>query len=229
MMAKKSVAIRAVAFDAFALFDPRSIGEVAQELFGEGGTTLIDAWRRRQFEYAWLRVCAGRYEDFWRVTDDALTFAARSTKTTLDDVARSKLMQAHTALEAWPDAATALAALRRAGIGTALVSNFTEKMLRSCAARASLTSSIDHFLSTDARRTYKPSPEAYALSVDAFGVPKEQIAFVAFAGWDVAGAKWFGHPTFWVNRAGAPPEVLDAHADATGDLSALVDFVMRGA
>ena len=50
--------------------------------------------------------------------------------------------------------------------------------------------------------------------------------FAAFAGWDAAGAKSFGYPTFWVNRLGLPPEQLGVLPDATGpDLNALLDFV----
>ena len=64
------------------------------------------------------------------------------------------------------------------------------------------------------------------MAVDAFRIPKEQIAFAAFAGWDAAGAKWFGYRTFWVNRAGQPAEVLGAEPDATvgsvGELAALL-------
>ena len=53
--------------------------------------------------------------------------------------------------------------------------------------------------------------------------------FAPFAGWDVAGAKWFGHPTFWVNRLKSPPEELGTRADAMGpDLNALVEFALAG-
>jgi 2-haloacid dehalogenase len=59
------------------------------------------------------------------------------------------------------------------------------------------------------------------MAVDAFGLPREEIFFVAFAGWDVAGARWFGYPTFWVNRLDLPAE-----EPRTGrDLADLVRFV----
>lgn len=47
-----------------------------------------------------------------------------------------------------------------------------------------------------------------------------------FGAWDAAGAKWFGFPTFWVNRLGVPPEELPPGPDATGrTLSELAAFV----
>ena len=70
-------------------------------------------------------------------------------------------------------------------------------------------------LSTDSVQTYKPDPRAYQLAVDSFAVPRERIAFVAHAGWDAVGAAWFGFPTFWINRTGAPREELAAPAYTT--------------
>jgi hypothetical protein len=55
---------------------------------------------------------------------------------------------------------------------------------------------------------------------------REEILFVAYAGWDAAGAKWFGYPTFWVNRLHLPAEQFDVTPDATGtNLDDLVTFV----
>jgi 2-haloacid dehalogenase len=85
---------------------------------------------------------------------------------------------------------------------------------------------FEHVLSTDLVKTYKPDPRAYQLGIDALGLPREQIVFAAFAGWDAAGAKTFGYPTYWVNRLGLPPEELGILPDGTGanltDLAALV-------
>ena len=64
------------------------------------------------------------------------------------------------------------------------------------------------------------------MAIDAFKLKREEILFAAFAGWDAAGAKWFGYPTFWVNRLNLPGEELGVTPDATGqDLTDLVSFV----
>jgi len=74
--------------------------------------------------------------------------------------------------------------------------------------------------------TYKPDPRAYQMAVDAFRLRREQIAFAAFGGWDVAGAKWFGFRTVWVNRLQVPVEEPGVTPDATGStLRDVVDFV----
>jgi 2-haloacid dehalogenase len=100
-------------------------------------------------------------------------------------------------------------------------------MLAGLLDNAGLTDMFTLQISTDAARTFKPAPRAYALGESKLGLSRDEIAFAAFGGWDAAGAKWFGFPTFWVNRLGVPQERLIS-PDGTGPtLSELNDFVMR--
>ena len=62
---------KAIAFDAFPIFDPRPVFGLAETLFPGKGAELSNAWRTRQFEYQWLHALAGRYADFWQTTEDA--------------------------------------------------------------------------------------------------------------------------------------------------------------
>jgi 2-haloacid dehalogenase len=73
---------------------------------------------------------------------------------------------------------------------------------------------------------FKPDARTYQMAIDAFKLPREEILFAAFGGWDAAGAKNFGYTTFWVNRLDLPVEQLDVAPDGIGvTLTALVDFV----
>lgn len=220
---------KAIAFDAFPIFDPRPVGARAESLFPGHGAALTEEWRLRQFEYAWLRALSRDYADFWSVTRDALVFATRRLKLELDTARRDALMEALVDLAPWPDVVPALAALEEARVRIGFLSNFTARMLEANLGKAGLRSRFEHVVSTDRARTYKPDPRAYELGTEAFGLRREDILFVAHAGWDAAGAKRFGYPTFWVNRAGLPAEELGVSADATGrDLSDLVAFVTNG-
>jgi 2-haloacid dehalogenase len=205
--------IKAIAFDAFPIFDPRPIDALAEELRPGRGAELMATWRRRQFEYTWLRTLSNQYLDFWRTTEAALAFAAASLKLDLDSVARERLMGAYLRLPAWPDVRPALESLRAAGIRMACLSNFTSRMLDACVATAGLGDFFGEHLSTDRVQAFKPDPRAYAMALRAFGLPREAIGFAAFAGWDAAGAKWFGFPTIWVNRAAATREQLGVMPD----------------
>jgi len=101
-------------------------------------------------------------------------------------------------------------------------------MLQANADRAGLTPLFDALVSTDANHTYKPDPRAYQLGVDRLKLPKGDIVFAAFGGWDAAGAKSFGYPTVWVNRVNQPREELDPSPDRTvTDLDGLLDFVLK--
>src|SRR5687767_3845272 len=56
---------KAIAFDAFPIFDPRPIFALVESMYPGNGTELANVWRTKQFEYCWLRASAGQYKDFW--------------------------------------------------------------------------------------------------------------------------------------------------------------------
>jgi 2-haloacid dehalogenase len=221
---------QALAFDGYAVFDPRPVLSRAEALFPGRGAELVNAWRTRQFEYQWLRGLAGQYVDFRHTTEEGLAYAARQLRLDLTPEKRAQLMQPYFGLTAWPDAASALAALRSSGLRLAFLSNMTQEMLDAGIRTSRLEGLFDLVLSTDRIRAYKPDPKAYQMGVDALRLKREDILYVAFAGWDAAGARWFGYPTFWVNRLDLPPEELGVQPDATGrDLSDLVRFAQTPA
>lgn len=220
--------IKAVAFDAFPIFDPQPVFRACESAFPGHGTELANAWRSRQFEYQWLRALGGRYEDFWKTTRSALEFAARAVALELTADTRDALMREYLALKAWPEVSQALARLKRSGRQLALLSNATAQILESGIRNSALDGIFNQVISTDRVKSFKPDPRAYQLGADVLGLRKEEILFVAFAGWDVAGAKWFGYPTFWVNRRKAPVEQLDATPDGIGEsLNDLTAFLER--
>ena len=118
--------------------------------------------------------------------------------------------------------------LRESGIRLAFLSNFTPRMLESNIRSSGLEGMFEQVLSTDRVSTYKPDPKAYQLAVDTLKLKREEIAFAAFAGWDAAGAKSFGYPTFWNNRLRQPLEELGVKPDAIGEtLADLESFVQQ--
>ncbi len=222
--------IRGICFDLFTLFDPRSVIQAAKAAGVEPAVELCEAWRTRQFEYAWLRASAGQYADFRDVTRDALEYALRARQISLSEHAREVLVEAYSKLEPWPDTLAALVAWRNAGLRLAPLANYSPSMLAALIQRGGLSDMFDALISTDAARTYKPDPRAYALGVSALGLAREQVAFSAFGGWDAAGARWFGYPTFWVNRLGVPREELAPAYDGTGaTLAELARFISEWA
>jgi 2-haloacid dehalogenase len=218
-------AIKAIAFDGFVIFDPRSVANRVEEVFPGTGMEFTNEWRTRQFEYSWLRTAAEQYADFWQVTEEALNYTARKFKLDLKPKDSAHLMNAYRELSPWPDVPAALEEFRKRGIRLAFLSNFTAAMLDGNLEHAKLRQYFQSHLSTDLVRAYKPSPRAYKMGVEAFKLRREEIAFAAFGAWDAAGAKWFGYPTVWVNRANVPAEELGVAADVTTrDMSGLLNF-----
>ena len=174
-------------------------------------------WRLRQFEYTWLRTAGERYRDFWHITEDALKYACASMKLQLSAAHRDNLMNAYHELRPWPDVLEALIELKHRKIRVVFLTNFTADMIVKNLQATEFSSFFEDHLTTDRVGAFKPSPRAYKMALDYFGYQRHEIAFVAFAPWDVAGAKWFGYPTVWINRAGVSPEELDVLPDFMAD------------
>lgn len=218
---------KAIAFDYFVLFNPDSVVPDVERVFPGKGREFTNLWGTRQFEYTWLRSITNRYVVFFDVTEDALIYAANAMKLELTPANKRRLLDAYLHLTPWPDAVDALGRLKAASIRIITIANFSPRMLRSYAENAGLTGFFDALVSTDANRTYKPDPRAYRLGMDRLHLAKEDILFAAFGGWDAAGAKSSGYPTFWVNRFNQPIEELRIHPDQTStDLDGLLNFVL---
>jgi 2-haloacid dehalogenase len=203
--------VRGFVFDAYGtLFDVHSVVEAGREITTDP-LALSLAWRGKQLEYTWLRALMGRYEDFWAVTESALRHAIRRLGLGASEAQIARLMQAYNSLACFPEVAEALE--RLGGCPRAILSNGSPAMLAAAVASSGIGRHLEHVLSVDAVRTYKPSPVVYALGPAAIGIPAGELLFVSSNAWDVAGAKAFGYQTAWCNRTGAPEEELGVRAD----------------
>jgi 2-haloacid dehalogenase len=203
--------IHGYVFDAYGtLFDVHSLVEAGRTITDDP-MALSLAWRQKQLEYTWLRSLMGRYVDFWQVTEDALRWAIARLGLRASEADVRRLMDAYLSLACFPEVPSTLASL--AGRPRAILSNGAPRMLGAAVASSGLTKHLDHVLSVDAVKTYKPSPEVYALAPKALGVPASDLLFVSSNAWDVAGAKSFGYQVAWCNRAGAPAENLGLSPD----------------
>jgi len=152
--ASKSARIDAIGFDAFTIFDPRSLDAAIETHLPGRGRGFGVAWRARIFDYCWLRTLTGAYADFERIADDALTVTAGGGKIDLSPKARTEILAGLKTLAPWPDSAAALKTMRDAGLRLACVSNFTQAMLRENVAGAGLEALFEHLVSTDDTKGY---------------------------------------------------------------------------
>jgi 2-haloacid dehalogenase len=169
------------------------------------------AWRQKQLEYTWLRALMGRYEDFWAITEAALRHALSKLSIRATGPEIASLMDAYLSLACFPEVVSTLRELQ--GRPLAILSNGSPRMLDAAVRSSGLGGLLQHVLSVDAVRTYKPSPEVYALGPEAIGLGASELLFVSSNAWDVAGAKASGYRVCWCNRADAPAEELGLPAD----------------
>ena len=216
--------MHAVAFDLLTVFDPRTVERRTATVIADDPAGFAAAWKTRLFEHCWLRATAGAYVAFDRLVVESLATTARARKVQLAEPARHHLASVFTELDPWPDAREALLALRGRGLRLAPLANFSPPMIGALLASAKLDALFDLQISTDEVRTYKPDPRAYALAERRFGIPRTNIAFAAFGGWDAWGASTFGLRTFWVDRLDGV-DVLDAPVVSGPDLSHLLAWL----
>jgi 2-haloacid dehalogenase len=210
-------------FDAYGtLFDFNAAVARHRAAAGPDAERFSETWRLKQIEYTWTHTLAGRYVDFWTLTQRALDFTFARLPS-VDRKLRAPLLECYLRLDAFPDSRRVLADLKARGERTAILSNGTPAMLASAVQAAAIGNHLDAVLSVDAVRMFKPRPEVYALVTARFAVSPAEVVFVSSNRWDAMGASAFGFRTVWVNRGGAPAEYDDfPPAAAVADLSALL-------
>jgi 2-haloacid dehalogenase len=197
------VSIKAVVFDAYGtLYDIQSVAYVTEQAFPGYGEIITQIWRIKQLEYSWLRSLMRRYEDFSVITRESLAYTLNVLGLKNDALAFERIMEKYLHLDLYPDAAATLAAMR--GCKLAILSNGSPGMLGALVRNSGLV--LDATISVDARKIFKPSPDAYALIESTLGVAPADALFVSSNPWDACGAKAFGLQVAWIERV--TPEAM---------------------
>jgi 2-haloacid dehalogenase len=193
------VTIKAVVFDAYGtLYDIQSVAAITEEAFPGYGEIITQVWRIKQLEYTWLRSLMRRYEDFSVITRDSLAYTLRCLGLTNDASVFERIMEKYLHLDLYPDALASLAAMKDRK--RAILSNGSRDMLNSLVANTGLDRILDATISVDAKRIFKPAPEAYTLIESNLGVAPADVLFVSSNPFDVCGAKAFGLRVAWIER-----------------------------
>ena len=219
--------IGACVFDAYGtLFDVSSpVQKLATELGGKAAE-LTQLWRQKQLEYTWLRSLMGVHADFWHVTGDALDYSLEALK--IEDVGlRDELMTLYLKLDAYPDVAEALKAVRSKSKRTAILSNGSPSMLDSAMRAAGLEKSIDMVLSVEDVGIYKPSRRVYRHAMQKLQIQDApSICFVSANSWDAQAAAQFGFQVVRLARNGVQDDRIPgkpaARIESLSELAALV-------
>ena len=209
-------------FDAYGtLFDVHAAIARHRAQAGPEADRLSAMWRSKQLEYSWTLTLAGRYADFWALTQRALDYALASVPS-VDKSLKPALLDSYFKLDAYPDARKVLKALKAKGHKTGILSNGSPAMLKGAVEAADIGGELDAVLSVDTLKMFKPRPEVYGLVTDYFKCRPGDVTFVSSNRWDVMGGVCVGFRGFWVNRANMPDEYMDfPPAQTLNNLSAL--------
>jgi 2-haloacid dehalogenase len=101
-------------FDAYGtLFDVHAAIARYRHVAGPDADRLSDLWRSKQLEYTWTLTLAGRYADFWTLTERALDFALVRVPS-VDKALKPNLLDAYLTLDVYADARAVLHELKTA-------------------------------------------------------------------------------------------------------------------
>ena len=195
--------VDAVFFDLFGtLLSLRPLDDACEDLAPGRGAEIAGRWRARQLELSWLRTAMERWVDFDQVTADALDAVVRELGLSPATDVVERTARVFRELPVLPEVQDVLTRLRDGGLVTGILTNASRATLDVVLARSGLA--IDHALSVDAVRRFKPSPAVYALATEATGLPPERIGFVTGNAWDAAGSSAFGFRVAWLRVPGGP-------------------------
>ncbi len=221
-------------FDAYGtLFDVAAAARTAatepgREALAEKWQELGQVWRLKQLQYTWLRAVANAHTDFWEVTQNGLDYALEATGLEGDAELRERLLALYWELEAYPEVPAMLAALKTAGMNTAILSNGSPDMLNGAVQSAGIGDMLDDVLSVEDVNVFKPHRSVYDMVGKRFSCELEQVLFVSSNGWDAASAAGYGFYTVWVNRASEPMDRLPWTPQETqADLTSIPEIAGR--
>ena len=212
-MTEPLTGIRACVFDAYGtLFDFGSAAAGCRDVLGDKADRLTALWRDKQLQYAWLRSLQNLHADFWKVTGDALDYALETLELDRPGL-RDRLMNLYLSLRPFPEVPEVLRRLKATGMPLSILSNGSPAMLKPVVANADIADLIDHVLSVEEARIYKPHPMVYQLAVNRLGVMPRSILFLSSNAWDAHAASAFGMRVVWCNRYGQRRERLPGEPD----------------
>ncbi len=228
---------KAVAFDAFSVFDPRPVAALCETLFpGRGSDLIAKPGARRQFEYTWLRNRLQIATRILSASPPIPDIRGRHAEARRDRRRKARAIAAGLYCAGRLGLRRGRGARRRQaqepwiapGASLELHARYAGRLRQSLGPGRRLRAGAEHRRGADFLGCR--DARAYQLGVDALETSlRDEISVRApFAGWDAAGRKIFGYPdvlgsTGWGFR---PRSRVARLPDATGaNLADLLDFV----
>lgn len=187
----------------------------------------LEIWFAQLLRNAFALNATDSYSPFKDLALDALEAVARANGITLTAQQRSEILGTFAQLDAYNDVAPAMRRLAECEVRMVALTNGSEEVTRKLLARAGVEGLIEHVISVDEVRLWKPRKEVYLHCARRCAVELSAMTLVACHGWDVHGAKNAGLGTAFLRRPGNTlPTVMDAPDYDTEHLDVLVDELL---
>jgi len=199
--------------------------EPMRERFQEAGLPrhALDAWFAATLRDGFALTAAGSYPTFPDVASGALRALLASHGVDKAD-AVDQVLAGFAQLPAHPDVSSGLRRIHAAGIRLVTLTNGATAISDRMLDEAGVLPLLEHRLSVEVPRRWKPHADAYRYAAEVCGVQPAAMALVAVHPWDVDGAHRAGLTGIWVDRRNTPYPIAFLPPDLqVSDLEALAD------
>lgn len=188
----------------------------------------VDAWFAATLRDGFALTSAGAYPSFRDVAGDALRSLLASQGVAQADFAGAieQVLAGFAELPAHPDVSLGLHRIQAAGIRLITLTNGATAISDRMLDAAGVLPLLEHRLSVEVPKKWKPHPDAYRYAADVCGVDPAAMALVAVHPWDVDGARRAGLTGIWVDRRKTPYPTAFLPPDIqVPDLETLADIL----
>ena len=160
------------------------------------GQALGVLWRDKQIEYTRLVTTSNHgahYKPFWELTRPALRYGQEARVWTSATSAGAAADEPVPPPQRVPENREVLQAPEARGVVTGILSNGDPDMLAVAVKSAGLDDLLDHVISVDRSRKYKPTRRLRPGARSHLGLAaRSKSLFVSSNGWDALAATWYG-------------------------------------
>ncbi len=171
---------------------------------------LVALWFTTMLHYSLVSTVGDQYRDFGEIGIATLQMVARNHDISITEARIKDVLVGIRSLPAHAEVPEALQKLKDAGYTLATLTNSSNAAVEDQMKNSGLKKYFDQLLSIEDVGVYKPHKQTYQWAARKMGVRLDEGMLVAAHGWDVAGAKWAGMSTAFIDR---PGQQLYPHAD----------------
>lgn len=159
-------------------------------------------WFTMMLQYSLVMTVSDQYASLADIGVATLQMLGKNHDVTISTAEAQDIVGMMRTLPAHPDVRASLTALKEMGFQLVALTNSSDAGVAMQLANARIADCFDRHLSVETVRRFKPHRSVYLWAAEQLQQAPGNTMLVAAHGWDVAGAKWAGLKTAFVERPG---------------------------